>query len=175
MAKKRISDLPAKVSPHPDDFLVIVDRGDSLPTTKKTTVGNLLSTLSVLAQGPAGATGPQGTAGAQGATGPIGATGLVGAMGPTGTRGATGFNGPQGNSGATGPAGPAGVPGSQGATGATGPAPPVTAGPTADSVYVGGVLVQAARGATGKRCHGGCQPARGRRGWTDGVRRRGAR
>ena len=80
MAKKRISDLPAKVSPHPDDFLVIVDRAGALPTTKKTTVGNLLSTLSVLAQGPQGATGATGLQGAIGFTGPAGATGVVGAM-----------------------------------------------------------------------------------------------
>lgn len=48
--------------------------------------------------------------------------------------------------GATGPIGPSGP---QGATGPTGPAPEVTAGPTADTVYVAGVLVTAAQGATG--------------------------
>lgn len=51
--------------------------------------------------------------------------------------------------GATGATGVAGPSGAIGVTGATGPAPAVTAGPTADSIYVGGILVEAAQGPTG--------------------------
>ena len=52
--------------------------------------------------------------------------------------------------GATGPAGPTGAQGDVGETGPTGPAPTVTAHETdADKIYVGGVLVSAAQGATG--------------------------
>jgi hypothetical protein len=50
----------------------------------------------------------------------------------------------------TGPTGAAStVTGPTGAVGATGPAPAVTSGPTSDTVFIGGVLVQAARGPTG--------------------------
>lgn len=58
-------------------------------------------------------------------------------------------SGGNGATGATGPTGEAGPAGEAGATGPTGPAPEVTAGPTSDTVYVGGVLVQAAVGPTG--------------------------
>jgi len=57
-------------------------------------------------QGPAGATGAQGSTGPTGAAGPTGPTGATGAQGATGPQGATGATGAQG---ATGP---------QGATGA---------------------------------------------------------
>lgn len=55
-----------------------------------------------------------------------------------------------GATGATGVSGGAGPAGASGATGATGPAPTVTAHETdPDKVYIGGVVVQAAQGATG--------------------------
>ena len=51
--------------------------------------------------------------------------------------------------GATGAQGATGVQGATGTQGPTGVSPAVTTGPTNDSIYVGGVLVQAAQGATG--------------------------
>jgi hypothetical protein len=51
--------------------------------------------------------------------------------------------------GATGVTGAVGPAGATGAAGSTGPAPTVTDGPTADSIYIGGVLVEAAQGPTG--------------------------
>lgn len=87
--------------------------------------------------------GPTGLMGAHGPTGVTGVTGPVGASGPRGPSGVTGATGP------TGPTGPSGPTGLQGATGPTGPIPPVTPGPTETTVFVGGVLVSAARGQTG--------------------------
>jgi hypothetical protein len=80
--------------------------------------------ITVVSQGPAGATGPQGPAGPQGATGTTGAQGPAGPQGATGTTGAQGPAGPQGNPGTTGAQGPAGSQGPTGPTGATGPAGP---------------------------------------------------
>lgn len=88
----------------------------------------------------------QGPTGLMGSMGPTGATGVDGETGPTGAsgpRGATGIRG------VTGPAGPQGATGIQGPIGPTGPIPQVTAGPTETTIYVGGVLVVAARGQTG--------------------------
>lgn len=68
--------------------------------------------------------------------------------------------------GATGVAGPTGPAGATGPTGAAGPAPVVTEGPTSDSIYVGGVLVQAARGSTGPQGATGVQGATGPAGVT---------
>ena len=73
------------------------------------------------AQGPAGATGPQGP---QGAAGPTGATGPQGPTGATGASGQTGPKGDTGPAGATGSQGPKGDTGPTGATGAQGPAGP---------------------------------------------------
>lgn len=84
--------------------------------------------------GAHGATGVQGVTGVTGPTGPTGPTGQTGPIGPTGATGATGSTG---DTGATGPIGP------------PGPFPPVTPGPTETTVYVGGVLVAAARGNPG--------------------------
>lgn len=86
--------------------------------------------------------GPTGLMGAHGATGATGVAGVTGPSGPTGPTGQTGATGPTGP-GITGPTGPIGP------TGPTGPIPPVTPGPTETTVYVGGVLVAAARGQTG--------------------------
>lgn len=66
--------------------------------------------------------------------------------------------------GPTGVSGPTGATGALGATGATGPAPAVTTGPTADSIYVGGVLVEAAQGATGPQGATGAAGATGPQG-----------
>lgn len=86
--------------------------------------------------------GPTGLMGAHGATGVTGVQGVTGPSGPTGAIGQTGATGPTGP-GITGPTGPVGP------TGPTGPIPPVTPGPTESTVFVGGVLVAAARGQTG--------------------------
>lgn len=91
----------------------------------------------VVIQGPSGLMGAHG---ATGVTGPVAATGPSGPIGPIGATGATGVTGPQGATGMTGVMGP---------TGPTGPAPSVTAGPTTDSVIVGGITINAARGQTG--------------------------
>ena len=87
--------------------------------------------------------GPTGLMGAMGATGVTGVYGSTGPEGPTGPLGMTGVVGP------TGPTGPTGMTGVVGPTGPTGPAPNVTAGLTDDSVVVGGVTINAARGQTG--------------------------
>jgi hypothetical protein len=86
--------------------------------------------------------------------GPSGLMGAHGATGATGPQAATGPTGPSGPFGATGPVGPTGVgitgaTGLMGPTGPTGPIPPVTPGPTESQIFVGGVLVAAARGQTG--------------------------
>jgi hypothetical protein len=94
-------------------------------------------------QGP---TGLMGAYGPTGATGAHGATGPTGLAGPTGATGLTGGSGSPGIQGQTGPTGPTGL---RGATGPTGPIPPVTPGPTETTIFVGGVLVTAARGQTG--------------------------
>lgn len=92
------------------------------------------------ATGVTGATGLRGPSGFDGAPGP---SGIPGDLGATGATGATGF----GETGATGIAGPTGA---TGLTGATGPAPAVTPHETdLDKIYVGGVLISAAQGATG--------------------------
>lgn len=110
MANKKISELPLKASPGPNDIIPIVDTSSQPYQTKKITVSSLAS---------AGSAGPQG---ATGATGPQGATGVAGIQGP---QGVAGIDGAPGVTGATGPQGPAGVDGVTGATGlqgATGPA-----------------------------------------------------
>lgn len=66
--------------------------------------------------------------------------------------------------GPTGPTGVAGPSGATGPTGPNGPAPAVTAGPTNDTVYIGGVLVQAAQGATGPAGVNGATGATGPQG-----------
>ncbi len=93
--------------------------------------------------------GPTGLIGAMGPTGVTGPAGATGSSGPSGPTGASGPTGPTGNLGPAGPQGVSGIQGPIGATGATGPAPAVTPGPTADTVYFGGVLVNAVRGQTG--------------------------
>ena len=76
--------------------------------------------ITVVSQGPAGATGAQGPAGPTGATGSTGGTGPAGPTGATGSTGGTGPAGPVGATGSTGGTGPAGPTGATGATGATG-------------------------------------------------------
>ncbi len=115
--------------------------------------------------GAAGAAGPAGTAGAPGATGgvgpagptgPSGPTGAAGAVGPAGPDGATGpagAAGPAGPEGPEGPTGPAGAAGSAGPAGTIGPAgvdgigtifSSSSAGPTAMTSIVGGLVGTAA-------------------------------
>lgn len=74
----------------------------------------------IVATGPAGATGATGEMGPKGDTGITGATGATGATGPTGANGATGATGANGATGATGITGANGVTGATGATGANG-------------------------------------------------------
>ncbi|NDD53966.1 collagen-like protein [bacterium] len=131
MANKRISSLPEKVTPNPNDIVPIVDTQDpDNLKTKRTTVGGLFSVFGAVSENLLGV--PNGLAtlddngkvvstqlpanfGATGVTGPVGATGVTGAVGATGVAGVAGAVG------ATGPAGVAGAAGSRGATGATGP------------------------------------------------------
>ena len=132
MANKKISSLPDKLTPSPNDIIPIVDatNPENL-VTKKTTIAALLSNL--LAAGEKGAADglatldaqghipltqlpPEVVAGVPGAPGPSGPQGLVGRAGSTGPQGPSGITGPSGPSGATGPAGETGP------VGATGPA-----------------------------------------------------
>jgi hypothetical protein len=73
--------------------------------------------ITVVSQGPVGATG---AIGPQGIQGPQGATGAMGTPGLQGIAGATGAPGIQGATGAQGATGSQGIPGVTGATGATG-------------------------------------------------------
>lgn len=118
--------------------------------------------ITVVSQGPTGATGAQGI---QGPVGPVGATGAQGPMGPVGAQGLQGPAGPQGipgptgpagATGAQGPAGPVGATGATGATGAQGPAGPVGAtgatgatGAQGPAGPVGATGAQGPAGATG--------------------------
>ena len=109
--------------------------------------------ITVVSQGPAGATGAQGPAGPTGATGSTGGTGPAGPTGATGSTGGTGPAGPTGatgSTGGTGPAGPTGATGSTGAqgnmgnpgtTGSTGPAGPAGQGIGLNAFYTLLVLV----------------------------------
>ncbi len=67
--------------------------------------------IPVGAQGPTGATGPQGPIGLTGGTGAVGSTGPQGPIGLPGATGATGPQGPIGLTGATGQTGSNGTPG----------------------------------------------------------------
>ena len=154
MSNKRISALPEKTIPATADLIPIVDTAEpNAFSTKRTTIGALLSLGGGGGGGGPGATGPQGATGPRGQTGPIGpigtsgqngatgvagpagatgvsvigATGPVGATGPQGVTGVTGLTGQTGVSGATGLTGQTGVSGATGLTGpsgATGPAGP---------------------------------------------------
>jgi hypothetical protein len=136
---------------------LFIDRANKLLYGPKDAVSGWPTGID-LSNGPTGAastvTGPTGAA--SNVTGPTGSVGATGSTGPastvTGPTGATGATGSVGATGAsvTGPTGAAStVTGPTGATGSTGPAPDVTSGPTADTVYIGGVLVTAAPGPTG--------------------------
>jgi hypothetical protein len=99
--------------------------------------------------GPEGATGPSGI-GITGATGIAGPTGATGAQGPAGLTGATGLAGITGATGIVGPGGATGIQGVTGPAGPSGPAPTVEAvSGFPNKILVGGVLVEAAQGATG--------------------------
>jgi hypothetical protein len=80
-----------------------------------TTSHPAMLTITLIAIGPTGATGPTGptgatgAAGAQGPVGPTGAQGPAGATGAQGPQGAVGAQGPQGPVGSTGLIGPAGA------------------------------------------------------------------
>ena len=76
--------------------------------------------ITLVAQGPAGATGPTGAIGPAGPVGPQGATGNPGPQGPAGVNGVAGPAGPIGLTGASGPSGPQGIAGQQGPAGAPG-------------------------------------------------------
>jgi hypothetical protein len=82
---------------------------------------DLQYTISWIANGTRGATGPTG---ANGPTGPVGDTGLTGDTGSTGSTGSVGDTGPTGNVGSTGDAGPTGPDGPTGSIGDTGPTGP---------------------------------------------------
>lgn len=169
MANKKISSLPEKVTPSQNDILPIVDTQDpDNLSTKRTTVGAILDTLSAVTDadkgvpggvatlgedgkipgtqlpasyGATGATGPQGLLGLRGATGVAGPSG---ATGPAGASGATGPAGPSGAAGPTGPSGPQGATGARGLTGPTG-----VAGVTGATGPVGVTGATGPRGATG--------------------------
>jgi hypothetical protein len=94
--------------------------------------------ITVVSQGPTGATGAQGI---QGPIGPVGATGMQGPIGPVGAQGLQGPAGPQGIPGPIGPVGATGAQGPAGPVGATGAQGPI--GP------VGATGAQGPAGATG--------------------------
>jgi len=120
MSNKRISALPEKTTPATADLIPIVDTANpNALSTKRTTIGALLSLGGGGGGGGPGATGPQGATGPRGQTGPVGPVGSSGQNGPTGVTGPVGATGVS-VIGATGPAGSTGQPGVTGATGLTG-------------------------------------------------------
>lgn len=129
MANKRISSLPDKLTPAPNDIIPIVDatNPENL-VTKKTTIAALLRDL--IAEDQKGAAGGLATLDAQGYVpltqlSPdlnVGVSGVTGATGPQGLTGRSGATGPHGVTGLAGPTGPRGATGIAGATGPVGPA-----------------------------------------------------
>jgi hypothetical protein len=104
-------------------------------------------------KGDRGLQGIPGTAGSTvGVVGPKGDKGDKGDAGPKGDQGIQGIKGVQGDRGPGGPAGPGGAPGPQGAQGvpgapgAQGPAGVVPRNLNVDSIQIGGVLLDTARG-----------------------------
>jgi hypothetical protein len=104
-------------------------------------------------KGDRGLQGIPGTAGSTvGVVGPKGDKGEKGDAGPKGDQGIQGIKGVQGDRGPGGPAGPGGAPGPQGAQGvpgapgAQGPAGVVPRNLNVDSIQIGGVLLDTARG-----------------------------
>ena len=104
-------------------------------------------------KGDRGLQGIPGTAGSTvGVVGPKGDKGDAGPAGPKGDQGIQGIKGVQGDRGPGGPAGPGGAPGPQGAQGvpgapgAQGPAGVVPRNLNVDSIQIGGVLLDTARG-----------------------------
>lgn len=85
MANKKISELPLKATPGPNDIIPIVDTSSQPFQTKRVTVSSLASVGAPGADGATGATGVQGPQGNDGATGATGVQGPQGATGPAGS------------------------------------------------------------------------------------------
>ena len=90
MANKKISDLPLKAIPGPNDIIPIVDTSSQPFQTKRIAVSSLASVGAPGADGATGATGVQGPAGVAGVDGADGATGATGVQGPEGATGPAG-------------------------------------------------------------------------------------
>ena len=112
-----LAEIPADVLPGSYVLVVWSGGGSVREDSMDVTVG---------AEGPAGATGPQGPEGPEGIQGPAGPQGPAGIqgpegpVGPPGPRGEHGPPGPQGEQGVPGPVGPTGRQGEAGPTGPQG-------------------------------------------------------